>query len=37
VVSHATTQVAQDACVRALVDKCQILWAMLDAVAEVQG
>jgi pyrroloquinoline-quinone synthase len=37
VVSHATTRAAQDACVRALVDKCRILWAMLDAVGEAEG
>ena len=35
VVAHATTVELQDACVRALVDKCKILWALLDAVAEV--
>lgn len=35
VVEHATTQQVQDACVRALVDKCKILWGLLDAVAEV--
>jgi pyrroloquinoline-quinone synthase len=34
VASHATTRAAQEACVRALVDKCRILWALLDAVAE---
>ncbi|HEY1691564.1 MAG TPA: pyrroloquinoline-quinone synthase PqqC [Polyangiaceae bacterium] len=34
VVAHATTPALEDACVRALVDKCRILWAMLDAVAE---
>jgi pyrroloquinoline-quinone synthase len=34
VVEHATTRAAQDACARALVDKCRILWAMLDAIAE---
>ncbi len=34
VTRHATTRAAQEACVRALVDKCRILWAMLDAVAE---
>jgi pyrroloquinoline-quinone synthase len=33
VVRHATTQELQEACVRALVDKCRILWSMLDAVA----
>ncbi|MDP9002161.1 MAG: pyrroloquinoline-quinone synthase PqqC [Myxococcota bacterium] len=34
VVAHATTAEVQQRCVRALVDKCKILWAMLDAVAE---
>jgi pyrroloquinoline-quinone synthase len=34
VVQHATTREAQEACVRALVDKCRILWAMLDCIAE---
>ncbi len=34
VVEHATTVALQDACARALIDKCKILWAMLDAVAE---
>jgi pyrroloquinoline-quinone synthase len=34
VVDHARTRELQEACVRALVDKCRILWAMLDAVAE---
>jgi pyrroloquinoline-quinone synthase len=34
VVENATTGEAQEACVRALVDKCKILWALLDAVAE---
>jgi pyrroloquinoline-quinone synthase len=34
VTSHATTRAAQEACVRALVDKCRILWALLDCVAE---
>jgi pyrroloquinoline-quinone synthase len=33
VTRHATTREAQEACVRALVDKCRILWAMLDAIA----
>jgi pyrroloquinoline-quinone synthase len=37
VVRHATTPIMQDACVRALVDKCRILWAMLDAVAEARA
>jgi pyrroloquinoline-quinone synthase len=35
VVEHATTPEHQDACVRALIDKCKILWALLDAVNEV--
>jgi pyrroloquinoline-quinone synthase len=34
VVRHATTRELQEACVRALVEKCRILWSMLDAVAE---
>lgn len=34
VLGHATTRDQQEACVRALVDKCRILWALLDAVAE---
>lgn len=34
VVKHATTPMLQEACVRALIDKCHILWSMLDAVAE---
>jgi pyrroloquinoline-quinone synthase len=37
VVKHATTPALQEACVRALVDKCHILWAMLDAVAEADA
>jgi pyrroloquinoline-quinone synthase len=37
VVRHATTPALEDACVRALVDKCRILWAMLDAVAEARA
>ena len=37
VVSHAQTLALEDACVRALVDKCRILWAMLDAVAGADG
>lgn len=32
VTSHATTKERQDACVRALLTKCDILWALLDAV-----
>jgi pyrroloquinoline-quinone synthase len=34
VVEHAKTHEQQEACVRALVDKCRILWAMLDTIAE---
>ena len=34
VVEHAKTREQQEACVRALVDKCHILWAMLDTIAE---
>jgi pyrroloquinoline-quinone synthase len=34
VTAAATTRAAQEACVRALVDKCRVLWAMLDAIAE---
>jgi pyrroloquinoline-quinone synthase len=34
VVANATTRALQEACVRALIDKCTILWGMLDAIAE---
>ena len=34
VVANATTRSAQEGCVRALIEKCTILWAMLDAIAE---
>jgi pyrroloquinoline-quinone synthase len=34
---HATTRALQEACVRALVDKCRILWALLDGVAEASA
>jgi pyrroloquinoline-quinone synthase len=34
VVAHATTRSSQEGCVRALIEKCTILWGMLDAVAE---
>jgi pyrroloquinoline-quinone synthase len=34
VVEHATTRDTQEACVRALIDKCKILWGLLDAVSE---
>jgi pyrroloquinoline-quinone synthase len=33
---NATTVELQDACVRALVDKCAVLWGMLDVIAEVR-
>jgi pyrroloquinoline-quinone synthase len=36
VMRHAVTVELQDACVRALVDKCTILWAMLDVIAETR-
>jgi pyrroloquinoline-quinone synthase len=32
VTTHATTQALQDACTAALLTKCEILWALLDAV-----
>jgi len=32
VTSHAVTREQQDACVAALIRKCEILWAMLDAI-----
>jgi pyrroloquinoline-quinone synthase len=32
VTRHATTREAQEACVAALIRKCEILWALLDAV-----
>ena len=32
VVRHATTRELQEKCVAALITKCQILWALLDAV-----
>lgn len=37
VVQNATTREAQEACVRALIKKCRILWGMLDAIAEVRS
>ncbi len=37
VVKHARTRELQEGCVRALIDKCRILWAMLDAVAEARA
>ena len=32
VVEHAKTRAEQDACVAALIRKCQILWALLDGI-----
>jgi pyrroloquinoline-quinone synthase len=37
VTQRATTRELQEACVRALVDKCRILWALLDGVAEASA
>jgi len=34
VTARATTAELQDACVAALLTKCDILWAMLDAIAQ---
>lgn len=34
VVAHATSRAAQDACVAALITKCEILWAMVEAIAQ---
>ena len=33
VVAHAGTRAQQEACVAALISKCEILWAMLDGIA----
>jgi pyrroloquinoline-quinone synthase len=35
VVEHATTRAMQEGCIVAFIDKCKILWALLDAVSEV--
>jgi pyrroloquinoline-quinone synthase len=37
VTREASTRAIQEACVRALVDKCTILWALLDCVAEARA
>jgi pyrroloquinoline-quinone synthase len=37
VTSQARTRAAQEACMCALVEKCTILWAMLDAIAEARA
>jgi len=36
VTRNAATRALQEACVQALVDKCAILWAILDCVAEAE-
>jgi len=37
VTAHATTPALEDACVAALIEKCSILWALLDAVSHAYG
>lgn len=37
VVTHAQTRDDQEACVRALLTKCEILWAMVEAIAQGPG
>ncbi len=37
VTQHAQTPELENACVRALIDKCTVLWAMLDAIAEASA
>jgi pyrroloquinoline-quinone synthase len=37
ITGQATTREVQEACVRALVAKCTILWAMLDAISEARA
>jgi pyrroloquinoline-quinone synthase len=37
VVAHARTRAEQEACVAALVAKCEILWAMVEAIAQAYG
>ncbi|WP_437811885.1 pyrroloquinoline-quinone synthase PqqC [Sorangium sp. So ce1078] len=37
VTARATTRAAQEACIAALITKCDILWAMLDAIAAAYG
>lgn len=37
VTREARTRALQEACVRALIDKCRILWALLDCVAEARA
>lgn len=37
VTTHATTPELEEACVAALIEKCTILWALLDAVSVAHG
>ncbi|WP_437334457.1 pyrroloquinoline-quinone synthase PqqC [Sorangium sp. So ce394] len=37
VTARATTRAAQEACIAALITKCDILWSMLDAIAAAYG
>ena len=37
VLAHAKTEGDEDACVRALETKCEILWSLLDAIALQTG
>lgn len=37
VVERARTRAEQEACVAALITKCEILWAMLEAIAQAPG
>ena len=37
VTAHAVTRELEDACIEALVEKCRILWALLDAVTHAYG
>lgn len=37
VTTHATTPELEEACVAALIEKCTILWALLDAVSFAHG
>lgn len=37
VTTHATTPALEEACVAALIEKCEILWALLDAISHRYG
>jgi pyrroloquinoline-quinone synthase len=37
VVEHARTRAEQEACLAALITKCEILWAMVEAIAQAPG